>query len=233
MSQILSQVEMVLAKKDEMSNEMVTYLVGKVAVDGISINHNIIDTAINIDSRSDKSKRTRFVDFAIDHPSLRLASDESILNVDGDLVTIKTDRSSAVFIENIKIIDGRRVHHGEYISKYSNGDHSTSVWKDGQCQSSVRYDSGLTTYIKYDENENEVSRTFGQFDHLPGGTETPFMQFQKELAEKIADYISGKTSTVQLYQIPKCAVFYAWTREFAKSNGFTISDFGQHLTIKK
>lgn len=242
MSQILSQVEMILAHKDKMSNDMIVYLTQRVAVDELSINRNIIDVAINIDKRSDKSKHTSFVDFAIAHPSLQLGSDEFILNVDGDVVTIKTERRSEVFIENIKIIGSRRVNHGEYISKYSSGNHYTSVWNDNKCQSSVRYESGLTTYIKYDENENEVSRTFGQFDHLPGisdignaagGNATPFMQFQKELVEKIADYTSGKTSTVQLYQIPNYSVFYAWIREFVKSNGFTLGDYGQYLTIKK
>lgn len=238
MSKELKSIEELLKKKDELPADLLIEFM-KTAASGNDVDTKTIQAATMIHTKmpnlTDMEKK-QFTEFVKKNPMI-INDGEFIQSTSGNTITLKTTNLQATTVETLKIENGERKCHGETKFTYPNGDHKTYVYDNGKLQSETTYMKGLTRNIKYGENEKEVSRTFGQFDHLPRilpgqntlSEKTPFMQFQETLCSKIQAAKDNKLKKVCLHYIKDSGYFSDWINKYAEAKGFTVDDKCTHL----
>jgi hypothetical protein len=236
---VLMNIEELLKKKNELPADLLVELM-KTAASGKDVNDKTVQAATKIHTKMPgltEAEKKQFTEFVKENPMI-INDGEVIQSTSGNTVTLKTTTQQATTVETFKIENGERKRHGESKTTYPNGDHETYVYDNGKFQSETTYMKGLTRNIKYGENEKEVSRTFGLFDHLPRvlpgqnklAEKTPFMQFQETLCAKIKGAKENGYKQICLHYIDNYDYFSDWVTAYAEAKGFTVDNDCRHLS---
>lgn len=250
MADILNDIKKLLAKKGVLPDDFLVEQMKNVIDIKVPLDDLVLEGAEKISKMSgltaeQKSRfiqnlvanlRPSFIQNLVANPTT-IYIDETIQKFEGtELVTTSNHEFSSGETETrtttYRIVNRERQFHGARTFEYSNGDRIDEIWENGKIVFSTTYENGLTTHRKYDQNEKMVEKTYGLFDHLPrkGQKEpTKFMKFQQELQVEINDSLERGYAGVCIHELPDINLFLDWTKAFAKSNNYTITNDNRHL----
>jgi hypothetical protein len=238
MADILKNIEKLLAKKDVLPSDFLIEQMKNITENKAPIDDLVLDGAEKISKMSGLTaeQKKSFIQNLVTNPTTIFAY-ETIQKFEGtELVIVSNHKFSSGKTETktrtYKVVNKERQFHGARTLEYSNGDRTDETWENGKMISKTEYENGLTTHRKYDQNGSMVEKKYGSFDHLPrkGQKEpTKFMRFQQELQMEIEKSLKAGYKQACIHDLSNAELFHEWTKDFAKSNHYTITGDNRHI----